>query len=118
MQAESRSQAPLKSIEEYNRQNPKAATAAKAASEKVQQAPSSTVKADGTATCLNKGCQKAFVVAENNETACRCVKGDYSWVKATKCEATFGVRMRVRRAYGQSRRRSYLSFRGTDKVFQ
>lgn len=61
----------LKSIEDYNKQNPNAVSAVSAAKE--TRKPASTVQADGTAKCLNKGCQKTFKVAENSETACRCV---------------------------------------------
>lgn len=63
----------LKSIEDYNKQNPNAVSAVSAAKEAENRKPASTVQADGTAKCLNKGCQKTFKVAENSETACRCV---------------------------------------------
>lgn len=61
----------VKSIEDYNKQNPEAITASKVAATTLQAAAKSTVKADGTATCLNKGCQKAFNVSDNHPTACR-----------------------------------------------
>ena len=59
----------LKSISAYNDANPEAATAA-AAAVKLVQTRKSTRKEDGTARCLNKGCQKPFVVADNNDSAC------------------------------------------------
>ncbi len=66
--------APVKSIEEYNRANPDAATASKAAAATIKQAPTKcTVKPDGTATCLNKGCQQVYQVKENHPLACRYV---------------------------------------------
>ena len=61
----------LKSIEDYNLANPDAATAAKSVASSVKKPQDRcTVKADGSATCLNKGCQKEFQVKENNPTAC------------------------------------------------
>jgi len=61
----------LKSIEDYNQANPDAATAAKSAASSVTKPQARcTVKADGSATCLNKGCQKEFQVKENHPTAC------------------------------------------------
>lgn len=59
----------LKSISAYNEANPEAATAA-ASAVKVVTGRKSTRKPDGTARCLNKGCQKAFVVAENIGDVC------------------------------------------------
>lgn len=64
------SEAPaLKSIDDYNKQNPTAVTAASAAV-KTAAVRKSTRRADGTAKCQNKGCQKDFAVADNNESAC------------------------------------------------
>jgi hypothetical protein len=69
-QAESRSQQPvLKSIEDFNKKNPNAATALNAVLSEAR--PTSTVKSDGTASCLNKGCQKDYRVIDNHHGACR-----------------------------------------------
>ena len=63
--------APLKSIDDYNQANPDAATAAKGATLSVKKPPiKCTIKPDGLATCLNKGCQKGYKVKENHPTAC------------------------------------------------
>lgn len=59
----------LKSISAYNDENPEAATAT-AAAVKLVTNRKSTRQADGTARCLNKGCQQPFVVAENSDHAC------------------------------------------------
>ncbi|KAF0709598.1 Aste57867_5823 [Aphanomyces stellatus] len=56
-----------KSIDDYNQTNPNAVTAVSSAkSTKPKPAP----RTDGKARCVNYGCQKEYVVAENNETAC------------------------------------------------
>jgi hypothetical protein len=59
----------LKSIADYNTQNPDAATAAGSALKSVT-VRKSTRREDGTAKCQNKGCQKDFIVAENTATSC------------------------------------------------
>eukprot|EP01041_Mallomonas_annulata_P004476 gene4476-8911_t len=61
--------APLKSISDFNTQNPLAATAASSAV-KTTTARKSTRKPDGTAKCQNKGCQLLFRIEENNVDAC------------------------------------------------
>mmetsp|Transcript_7326 Transcript_7326/g.9655 ORF Transcript_7326/g.9655 Transcript_7326/m.9655 type:complete len:312 (-) Transcript_7326:185-1120(-) len=62
----------LKSIDDYNRNNPEAVTAAASAvkSLKVEETKC-TRQTDGTARCLNKGCQREFMVAENTTTSCQ-----------------------------------------------
>ena len=62
----------LKSIADYNKENPDAATAVSSAL-KTANEPTKNVerRSDGTAKCINKGCQKDFVVAENNDKACQ-----------------------------------------------
>ncbi|ETW01518.1 hypothetical protein H310_06182 [Aphanomyces invadans] len=57
----------VKSIDEYNQNNPNAVTAVSAAAPKSKPA---AVRTDGKARCVNYGCQKEYVVAENNERAC------------------------------------------------
>jgi hypothetical protein len=59
----------LKSIADFNTSNPEAATAAASAAKTVL-TRKSTRKPDGTARCLNKGCQMEFKVSENNAEAC------------------------------------------------
>lgn len=59
----------LKSIADYNVQNPDAATAAGSALKSIA-VRKSTRRSDGTARCQNKGCQKDFVVSENTSTSC------------------------------------------------
>ena len=59
----------LKSISSYNSENPDAATAT-ASAVKLVQTRKSTRKPDGTAKCLNKGCQQVFEVSSNSSTAC------------------------------------------------
>ena len=67
--AEAKSEAAqIKSIADFNTQNPDAATASASALKTV--ARKSTRKPDGTARCQNKGCQKVFNVRENNARAC------------------------------------------------
>ena len=65
--------APLKSIDEYNKSNPDAVTAAQAAVKTLAPAERKSTRneKDGTARCRNKGCQKIFAVAENSPMACR-----------------------------------------------
>lgn len=60
----------LKSIDDFNKANPNAISATNEIEKTKQKLTQSTRKADGTATCLNKGCQKDFIVAENNPQAC------------------------------------------------
>ena len=64
----------LKSIEAYNSDNQTGATAHDAAVKLFAERKSSR-KADGSARCQRKGCQKTFTVSENNPTACRFHKG-------------------------------------------
>jgi hypothetical protein len=61
----------LKSIEDFNKQNPQAASGARQALSSASRKPSSTVRPDGTASCLNKGCQKDFRIDQNHDSACR-----------------------------------------------
>eukprot|EP00752_Nemacystus_decipiens_P003243 g3001.t1 len=61
----------LKSIQNYNAENPTAATAAGSAAAAISAKKKCTRRADGTASCVNLGCQKDFVVAENTRDSCR-----------------------------------------------
>lgn len=61
----------VKSIADYNKANPNAATAASSAAQSLAQKPKCTRKEDGTASCINKGCQKDFIVAENTPRSCQ-----------------------------------------------
>jgi len=66
----------LKSIEDYNKKNPEAVTAASSAVKAMNaQEQKCTRREDGTASCLNKGCQKDFVVAENKADSCTYHRG-------------------------------------------
>jgi len=65
----------LRSIEKYNETNPTAATAA-ASAVKTITTRKSTRRADGTARCLRKGCQKEFNCAENCDDACVFHRGE------------------------------------------
>jgi hypothetical protein len=76
------SSAPLRSIADYNSRNPTAATAASSA--KTSQERKSTRAADGTARCLNKGCQKTFTVAENSPQSCIHHRGQAVFHDANK----------------------------------
>ncbi|KAJ0393164.1 hypothetical protein ATCC90586_004917 [Pythium insidiosum] len=58
----------LKSIDDYNKSNPDAVTAVSAAVE--TQAAPAPVRTDGKARCVNYGCQKEYVVADNHAQAC------------------------------------------------
>ncbi|KAI9915079.1 hypothetical protein PsorP6_007704 [Peronosclerospora sorghi] len=58
----------LKSIDDYNQNNPNAVTAVSAAKESQTTAPPK--RSDGKAKCVNFGCQQEYVVAENNDTSC------------------------------------------------
>jgi len=60
----------VKSIEDFNKANPNAVSATDEIEQTKKKLTQSTRKEDGTATCLNKGCQKNFLVAENNPNAC------------------------------------------------
>jgi hypothetical protein len=60
----------LKSIADFNQQNPDAASAASSAAKVLNAPRKSTRKEDGTAKCQNKGCQKDFVVVDNTSSAC------------------------------------------------
>jgi hypothetical protein len=73
----------LKSISAYNEANPDAATAS-ASAVKTITGRKSTRKPDGTAKCLNKGCQKTFIVAENKEGACQYHAGQPIFHDAAK----------------------------------
>ncbi|CAK4646661.1 hypothetical protein LEN26_020061 [Aphanomyces euteiches] len=57
----------LKSIDDYNEKNPDAVTAVSAIK---APKPKPVPRADGKAKCVNYGCQKEYVVAENNDTSC------------------------------------------------
>ena len=65
----------LKSVEEYNRENPNAVTAASAAVDLVTSGPKRPVRTDGKAVCNHNACKKEFVVADNHDTACSYHKG-------------------------------------------
>jgi len=65
----------LKSISDYNTQNPNAASATSSAVKLTTQERKSTRREDGTAQCRNKGCNKVFPIVENNPTACSYHKG-------------------------------------------
>ncbi|KAF1318118.1 Chord family protein, partial [Globisporangium splendens] len=58
----------LKSIDDYNKTNPNAVTAVSAAVDNMTSA--APVRTDGKARCVNYGCQKEYVVAENSPTSC------------------------------------------------
>lgn len=58
----------LKSISDYNAANPNAASAANTAAKSLER--KSTRRADGTAKCQRKGCQKDFIVADNSSSSC------------------------------------------------
>lgn len=73
----------IKSIDDFNKQNPEAITAASSAV-KTLTSRKSTRKSDGTAKCQNKGCQKNFVVAENHSHACTYHKGQPVFHDAVK----------------------------------
>lgn len=68
--------APMKTADDFNRENPDAksglAVAAKAATAK----PKCTRKADGSARCVRKGCQKPFMLHENTATSCSYHTGE------------------------------------------
>lgn len=61
----------LKSIADYNSENPNASSAASSAAKSLIR--KSSRKEDGTAKCQRKGCQKVFQVAENTSEASLCV---------------------------------------------
>ncbi|CAM9422460.1 unnamed protein product [Phaeothamnion confervicola] len=62
----------VRSIEDFNTSNPDATTAAAAAVNSMAAASRrSTRRPDGTAKRVEPGCQRDFVVAENNPAACR-----------------------------------------------
>lgn len=73
----------LRSIDDYNKQNPEASTAA-AAAVKTMSTRKSTRRDDGTAKCQNKGCQQVFTVADNNATSCTHHKGQPVFHDAVK----------------------------------
>lgn len=73
----------LKSIDDYNKQNPEASTAA-ASAVKTMSTRKSSRREDGTAKCQNKGCQKVFTVADNQATACTYHKGQPVFHDAVK----------------------------------
>jgi hypothetical protein len=73
----------LKSIDDYNKQNPDATTAASSAVKTINTRKSSR-REDGTAKCQNKGCQKVFTVADNTVDACIYHKGQPVFHDAVK----------------------------------
>ncbi len=73
----------LKSISSYNSENPDAATAS-ASAVKLIQTRKSTRKEDGTAKCLNKGCQQIFLVSSNGPRACTYHRGQPIFHDAAK----------------------------------
>ena len=73
----------LKSISDYNKQNPEATTAASSAVKTMANRKSSR-RDDGTAKCQNKGCQKVFTVADNNADSCVYHKGQPVFHDAVK----------------------------------
>jgi hypothetical protein len=73
----------LKSIDDYNKQNPEASTAASAAV-KTMTTRKSSRRDDGTAKCQNKGCQKVFTVADNHAQACTYHNGQPIFHDAVK----------------------------------
>lgn len=73
----------LKSIDDYNKQNPEASTAAASAVKSMSTRKSSR-RDDGTAKCQNKGCQTIFVVADNSAKACTYHKGQPVFHDAVK----------------------------------
>ncbi|CAM9654957.1 unnamed protein product [Choristocarpus tenellus] len=63
---------PLKSIDKFNQENPDAATAAGSVVKALAKGSKKcTRRADGTACCINNGCQKDFTVSENTPDSCR-----------------------------------------------
>jgi hypothetical protein len=60
----------LKSISDFNKSNPAAASAVTSAVKTLENRKSSRNTADGTARCQRKGCQKTFIVDCNDATAC------------------------------------------------
>jgi hypothetical protein len=61
----------IKSIADFNQQNPDAASAANSAIKTLSAPRKSSRNEDGiTAKCQNKGCQKVFNLSENSSTAC------------------------------------------------
>lgn len=58
----------LKSIDDYNKSNPAAVTAVSAVFDASAAKP--PARTDGKAKCVNFGCQKEYVVAENHPDAC------------------------------------------------
>ncbi len=65
----------LKSVEDFNKENPNAVTAASVMSEMVTGGPKKPARTDGKAKCVHNGCKAEFVVADNNDSACRYHKG-------------------------------------------
>ena len=62
----------LKTIADYNKSNPDAATAAQSAVKTLAPAERKSSRSnDGTAKCKNRGCQAQFTVEDNNANACR-----------------------------------------------
>lgn len=61
----------LKSIDNFNSENPEAATAAGSAAATVAAKKKCTRRPDGTASCVNLGCQQDFKVDENEDGSCR-----------------------------------------------
>jgi hypothetical protein len=79
----------LKSIADFNTNNPDAASAATAAAKLVTAARKSSRNADGvTARCQRKGCQKEFTIAENSPTACTFHAGTFRFVGVLHIRST------------------------------
>lgn len=74
----------LKSISDFNAVNPEASTSAKAAVKIMTERKSSRSEDGITAKCQRKGCQKTFVLAENNSEACVHHKGQAVFHDAAK----------------------------------
>lgn len=60
----------LKSIANFNTENPEAKTAAGSVAATVMAKKKCTRRQDGTASCVNLGCQKDFTVSENSPNSC------------------------------------------------
>ena len=65
----------VRSIEEFNRQNPDAPTLEKSIKETVTEKPKPVAMKDGKAMCLHMGCNQWYKPEENVEGACHYHKG-------------------------------------------
>lgn len=75
----------LKSISDYNAQNPTATSAVASAAKIISAERKSSRSADGlTAKCQRKGCQKTFQICDNCETACVYHRGQPVFHDAVK----------------------------------